>query len=102
MSKVVLPFTRAGVIGGVMLGLGRALGEAIAVAIIISLAFPINFHILQAGGNSIAALIALNWGSGGSLGTSALLAAGLVLFAITLIINMVASRIVNATTADRR
>ena len=84
------------------MGLGRALGEAIAVAIIISLAFPINFHILQAGGNSIAALIALNWGSGGSLGTSALLAAGLVLFAITLIINMVASRIVTKSMADRR
>ena len=102
IRDVVFPFAKGGVLGSIMLGLGRALGEAIAVAIIISLAFPINFHILQAGGNSIAALIALNWGSGGSLGTSALLAAGLVLFAITLIINMVASRIVTKSMADRR
>ena len=93
----VFPFSKGGMIGSIMLGLGRALGEAIAVAIIIALAFPLNFHVIQAGGNSIAALIALQWGAGGNLGTSALLAAGLVLFILTLIINMIASRIVNAS-----
>jgi len=97
IRDVVFPFSKGGMLGSIMLGLGRALGEAIAVAIIISLAFPVNTHVLQAGGNSIAALIALQWGSGGPLGTSALLAAGLVLFAITLAINMIASRIVNAS-----
>jgi phosphate transport system permease protein len=101
IRDVVFPFAKGGMIGSIMLGLGRALGEAIAVAIIISLAFPINIHVVQAGGNSIAALIALQWGSGGPLGTSALLAAGLVLFLITLAINMVASRIVNKSKAGR-
>ena len=96
IRDVVFPFSKGGMIGAIMLGLGRALGEAIAVAIIISLTFPLNFHVVQAGGNSIAALIALQWGSGGNLGTSALLAAGFVLFIITLIINMIASRIVNS------
>jgi len=102
IRDVVFPFAKGGVIGAIMLGLGRALGEAIAVAIIISLSFPITFHVAQAGGNSIAALIAIQWGSGGSLGTSALLAAGLVLFIITLLINMVASRIVNASKLGAR
>jgi len=102
IRDVVFPFSKGGMIGSIMLGLGRALGEAIAVAVIISLFFPVNFHIAQSGGNSIAALIALEWGSGGSLGTSALLAAGLVLFILTLGVNMVASRIVNASMADRR
>ena len=88
IRDVVFPFSKGGMIGAIMLGLGRALGEAIAVAIIISLTFPLNFHVVQAGGNSIAALIALQWGSGGNLGTSALLAAGFVLFIITLIINI--------------
>ena len=97
IRTVVIPFGRGGMIGAIMLGLGRALGEAIAVAIIVSLAFPFNFHIAQSGGNSIAALIAIQWGAGGKLGTSALLAAGLVLFVITLAINMIASRIVNST-----
>jgi len=97
IRDVVFPFSKGGMIGSIMLGLGRALGEAIAVAIIISLAFPLNFHVLQSGGSSIAALIALQWGAGGPLGTSALLAAGLVLFIITLGINMIASRIVNAS-----
>ena len=90
IRDVVFPFSKGGMIGSIMLGLGRALGEAIAVAVIISLAFPLQFHILAEGGNSIAALIATQWGSGGSLGTSALLAAGLVLFVLTLVINMVA------------
>ena len=62
IRDVVFPFSKGGMIGSIMLGLGRALGEAIAVAIIISLAFPFNFHIVQSGGNSIAALIALQWG----------------------------------------
>ncbi len=102
IRDVVFPFSKGGMIGSIMLGLGRALGEAIAVAVILSLAFPLQFHILAEGGNSIAALIATQWGTGGSLGTSALSAAGLVLFVLTLVINMIASRIVNKSLADRR
>lgn len=99
IRDVVFPFSKGGMIGAVMLGLGRALGEAIAVTIIISLVFQPTIQITQAGGNSIAALIAYRFGSGGPLGLSGLLAAGLVLFAITLAINLVAAKIVRSSRA---
>jgi phosphate transport system permease protein len=90
IRAVVLPFGRGGVIGACMLGLGRALGETIAVTLIISSAFKFNFHVLESGGNSIASSIALDFSSfpdAGSMGLSALMAAGLVLFGMTLIVN---------------
>jgi phosphate transport system permease protein len=99
IRKVVLPFARGGIVGALLLGLGRALGETIAVSIIITPIFTLNAHILN-GGNSIAALIADRFGSGGSLGLSALLAAGLVLFAVTLTVSLAASVIVDR--AERR
>ena len=94
IRSVVLPFGRGGIIGGTMLGLGRALGETIAVYLIISPIYTINWHILKEGGNSISALIALQNGDADSFGISALMAAGLTLFALTLIINFGASIIV--------
>jgi phosphate transport system permease protein len=87
IRTVVLPFGRGGIIGGTMLGLGRALGETIAVFMILSLLFDIQPHILQTGGSSISALIALRHGEAGTFSTSALMAAGLALFVVTLIIN---------------
>ena len=95
VRRVVVPFGKGGLIGATMLAFGRALGETVAVAIILSLTFSISPHILQSGGSSIAALIVSTFGSGGAkLGTSALLAAGLVLFVFTLLVNMAASWIV--------
>jgi phosphate transport system permease protein len=91
---VVLPFGRGGIIGGTMLGLGRALGETIAVYLIISPVFKINWHVLQTGSNSVASLIALRYGDASGFGLSALLAAGLSLFVLTLIVNFTASTIV--------
>jgi phosphate transport system permease protein len=91
---VVLPFGRGGIIGGTMLGLGRALGETIAVYLIISPVFKINWHVLQTGANSVASLIALRYGDASGFGLSALLAAGLSLFVLTLIVNFTASTIV--------
>jgi len=88
---VALPFARGGIIGGTMLGLGRALGETIAVVLIISPSFKINFHLLQAGTNSVSSLIAVRFNETSGVGLSALFAAGLVLFAITLVINFTAS-----------
>ena len=89
---VALPFARGGIIGGTMLGLGRALGETIAVVLIISPSFKINFHLLQAGTNSVSSLIAIRFNeTSPGIGLSALFAAGLVLFAITLLINFTAS-----------
>ena len=94
IRSVVLPFGRGGIIGGTMLGLGRALGETIVVYLIISPVFTINWHLLQPGGNSISALIALQYGDASSFGTSALMAAGLSLFVLTLAVNFGASAIV--------
>lgn len=99
VRDVVLPFGFGGMIGAVMLGLGRALGEAVAVSIILGLNNGISDQILHTGGNSIAALIASKWGSGGQLGYSALLACGLVLFVFTLVINLIASIIVSRSKA---
>jgi phosphate transport system permease protein len=97
IRRVVLPFGKGGVIGAIMLGLGRALGDTIAVVVIISPIFVLSPHLLQAGGSSIAALIALRFGSGGALGLAALLACGFVLFVVTLVVNVVASWIVERT-----
>lgn len=88
---VALPFGRGGIIGGTMLGLGRALGETIAVLLIISPRFDINFHVLEAGSNSVSSLIALRYSEASGFGLSALMAAGLALFALTLIVNTTAS-----------
>ncbi len=95
IRMVVLPFGRGGIIGGTMLGLGRALGETIAVYLIVSPIFTINLHILHSGGNSISALIALRNGEASGFGLSALMAAGLTLFALTMTVNFVASAIVS-------
>lgn len=94
IRTVVLPFGRGGIIGGTMLALGRALGETIAVVMIISPIFSINWQVLKTGTNSVSALIALRYGEASPFGLSALMAAGLVLFIITLIINFTASTIV--------
>jgi phosphate transport system permease protein len=94
IRDVVLPFGRGGIIGGSMLGLGRALGETIAVTLIISPVFAPRLNVLEQGSNSIAALIALKFSESNETGISALMAAGLTLFAITLVINAAASFVV--------
>ena len=88
---VALPFGRGGIIGGTMLGLGRALGETIAVVLIISPRFKISLHMLEAGTNSVSSLIAIRYNETSGIGLSALFAAGLVLFALTLVVNFTAS-----------
>lgn len=95
VRDVVLPFGQGGIIGGSMLGLGRALGETIAVTLIISPVFEPKLSILSQGSNSIAALIALKFSESNELGISALMAAGLSLFIITLMVNAAASVIVS-------
>lgn len=92
MIRVVsLPFGRGGIIGGTMLGLGRALGETIAVVLIISPRFDFTGHILEVGSNSVSALIALRYTEASGFGLSALFAAGLALFVLTLVVNFTAS-----------
>ena len=83
---VVLPFTRVGVIGGVMLGLGRALGETMAVTFVIGNAHRIA-PSLFAPGTTISATIANEFTEAvGDLYTSSLIALGLILFVITFIV----------------
>lgn len=94
ITSVVLPYGRGGIIGGTMLGLGRSLGETIAVFLIISPVFIIQPRILEKGGNSISALIALRYNEASNFELSALMAAGLALFIVTLILNFGASMVV--------
>ncbi len=95
VRTVVLPFGRRGIIGGTMLGLGRALGETIIVLMIISPVFQIKWHVLTVGTMTTSALIADRFGEATSSQLSALLAAGFVLFLITLGVNTIAARFVN-------
>jgi len=90
----VLPYGKPGVIAAVMLGLGRALGETIALAMTLGIVFDISFNIIENGGNSIAANIANTFAEANDTGRGALIASGLVLFAITLVVNMAARAII--------
>jgi phosphate transport system permease protein len=101
IRSVVLPFGRGGLIGASMLGLGRALGETIAVAVILGGSFVVSDQILEHGGTTVAAMIALEFGTGGKLGTAELLMAGFVLFVFTLIVNLAASAIVNRSRSGQ-
>lgn len=83
---IIVPYTRVGVIGGVMLGLGRALGETMAVTFVIGNAHRISASIL-APGTTISAAIASEFTEAvGELYTSSLFALGLILFAITFVV----------------
>ncbi|OKI18428.1 phosphate ABC transporter permease subunit PstC [Streptomyces sp. CB03911] len=94
IRSVVLPFGRGGIIGGTMLGLGRALGETITVYLILSMTFEIQPHILQTGGSAVAPMIALRYGDSTPFSISALMAAGLALFLLTLVVNFAAAAVV--------
>jgi phosphate transport system permease protein len=101
IRTVVLPFGKGGIIGGTMLGLGRALGETIAVYMIISPVYTINWHVLEKGAISVSSLIALKNGEASDFGRSALFAAGLTLFLMTLVVNFAASTIVSRSRSGQ-
>ncbi|RKS71094.1 phosphate ABC transporter membrane protein 1 (PhoT family) [Actinomadura pelletieri DSM 43383] len=90
----VLPYGRSGMIGASMLGLGRAMGETIAVAMVLTFVPGINWHILENGGATFAANIANSFAEASVTGRGALIASGLVLFVITLVVNMAARAVV--------
>jgi phosphate transport system permease protein len=94
MRMAVLPFGRSGVVSASMLGLGRALGETVAVALVLSTNYVVSLHILQPGGNTFAANIALQYGFAEKIGIDALIASGMVLFVITLAVNILARYII--------
>ncbi|RLY91706.1 phosphate ABC transporter permease subunit PstC [Kocuria tytonicola] len=89
----VLPFARPGIISSIMLALGRALGETMAVALVLSTG-PLIPSLIKSGNQTIAAEIALNFPEAYGLRMSELIAAGLVLFLITLVVNMIARAII--------
>jgi phosphate transport system permease protein len=99
----VLPYGRSGVVSAVVLGFGRAVGETIAVAMVLSSTYKISFRVLDPGGNTIAANIANRWGDANdTISQGALIASGLVLFAITLVVNFGARAIVRRGQKEGR
>jgi phosphate transport system permease protein len=100
ITMAVLPFGRAGIISASMLGLGRALGETMAVAMVLSPNPQVIFQLLTSqNSNTIAANIALNFPEAHGVGVNILLATGLMLFIITLVVNMIARVIINRRKA---
>jgi len=96
IRTVVLPVGRGGIISAAMLGLGRALGETLAVAMVLSATGIVTVNLISSGNPStIAANVALSFPEAYGLNVNALIASGLVLFAITLVVNSIARWIVN-------
>jgi len=92
----VLPYGRSGIVGGAMLGLGRALGETLAVALVLSISGGITFNLIShTNPGTIAANIALQFPESTGVQVNELIASGLVLFVITLAVNVLARWIVN-------
>ena len=95
IKAVVIPYGRGGVIGGAMLGLGRAMGETVAVYTVLNVVYQINWHVLFGAGGNVASLILLKFGEAGPYEVDALMAAGLILFILTLFVNAIADVLVS-------
>lgn len=102
IKTVVFPFGSNGLVGGAMLGLGRAFGETVAVYTVLNIVFKGNLHILFGMGGNVASMIILKWGEATGSETTALLAAGFILFLLTLLINFLANWIVRHTVRSGR
>lgn len=102
IKAVVIPHGRNGVIGGAMLGLGRAMGETVAVFTVLNIVFQVNWQVLLGAGGNVASLIILKFGEANPYEIKALMAAGLVLFMLTLLVNAIANVIVKNTGKSGR
>ena len=95
MRRIVIPTAKSGILGGILLGLGRALGETVAIFFVLNLVFEVNlFNILEPKGGNVASLIIAKFGEATPEELNALMAAGVVLFVMTLVVNMIATSIV--------
>jgi phosphate transport system permease protein len=94
IKAVAFPYARSGIVGGAMLGLGRAMGETVAVYTVLNIVYKINWHVLIGAGGNVASMILLKFGEATQGEVKALMAAGLVLFVVTLIVNSIADLIV--------
>jgi len=102
IKAVVIPHGRSGVIGGAMLGLGRAMGETVAVFTVLNIVFQVNWQMLLGAGGNVASLIILKFGDASPYEIKALMAAGLILFLLTLVVNAIANLIVKTTGKSGR
>jgi phosphate transport system permease protein len=95
----VFPYSRTGLVGAVMLGLGRAMGETIAVALVIGSSPDITAHLFGPG-DAMAAVVANQFGEASGTHRAALIGLGVVLFVMTVLVNLLARRVTSRT--DRR
>lgn len=102
LRAVAFPYARSGIVGGIMLGLGRAMGETVAVYTVLNIVYQVNWHILFSAGGNVASMILLKFGEASPYEIKALMAAGLVLFILTLIVNSLANVIVARTGKSGR
>jgi phosphate transport system permease protein len=101
--RVIFPTSAGGVVGGVLLGLGRAIGETVAIFYVLNLSLDINWsNLLEPRGGAIASWILAKFGESSPEEKQALMAAGLVLFVVTLVINFLASVVVNRSQSWRK
>jgi len=102
LRAVAFPYARSGIVGGIMLGLGRAMGETVAVYTVLNIVYQVNWHILFSAGGNVASMILLKFGDASPYEIKALMAAGLVLFILTLIVNSLANVIISRTGKSGR
>jgi len=98
IRQAVFPHSRAGMVGAVMLGLGRAMGETIAAALVIGSSPQITARLFGAG-DAMAAVIANQFGEAGGTHRSALIGLGVVLFGVTVLVNVAAQTVVRRLSA---
>jgi phosphate transport system permease protein len=101
IGATVLPHSKGGIVGAVMLGLGRAMGETIAAALVIGSSAQIALSPLKSG-DSMPAVIANQWGEASELQKSALIGLALTLFVMTILVNLIANRIVQRSLKKSR
>lgn len=102
IRAAVLPHSKGGLVGAVMLGLGRAMGETIAAALVIGSALGQITLDPFAPGNSMPAVIANEWGEADHMHRSALIALAVALFLLTIVVNLIATAIVQRSMARSR
>jgi len=101
ITGAVWPHSKGGIVGAVMLGLGRAMGETIAAALVIGSSAQITAHLFSSG-DSMPAVIANQFGEASGLQRSALIGLGVVLFLITIVVNIAARAVVQRSMARSR
>jgi phosphate transport system permease protein len=101
IGAAVLPHAKGGLVGAVMLGLGRAMGETIAAALVIGSSAQLTLNPFKSG-DSMPAVIANQWGEASDLQKSALIGLAVTLFIMTIIVNLIASRIVQRSMRKSR